>query len=150
MLFVWVTCSGCGAPGTSNQSERSPFPSQANPSSGTSATLQPCCRFKVMPRSFCSNVSSCVSQLDLLVRWPPPLHSQQRGHGDGVVSAGPAAHEAAHVLLIPEQLRCRLTCLMFTTVQFSAGGATTHPQTPHPPPPHLGGGHVSMASPKPP
>lgn len=62
-----------------------------------------------MAWNFDGNVSSCVSQLDLLVRRPPPLHSQQRGHSDGVVSAGPAAHEAAHVLLVPEQLRCRLT-----------------------------------------
>lgn len=66
-----------------------------------------------------------VSQSDVLVRRPPPLHGQQRGDGDGVVSAWPAAHEAPHVLLIPEQLCCRLmtSSLMFTAVRFLAGGA---------------------------
>lgn len=44
-------------------------------------------------------------QPDVLLRRSPPLHGEQRGHGDGVVSAGPAADEAAHVLLLPEQLR---------------------------------------------
>jgi len=47
-------------------------------------------------------------QPDVLVRRAPPVHGQQRGHGDGLVPAGPAAHEAAHVLLLPEQLRRRL------------------------------------------
>lgn len=78
-----------------------------------------------MPLTFDIYVPSCVCQPDVLVRWPPPLHGQQRGHGDGLVSAGPAAHEAAHVLLVPEQLRCRLTMfLMCTALQLAAGGTS--------------------------
>lgn len=47
-------------------------------------------------------------QSHILVWRTPPLHGQQRGHRDRVVPARPAAHEAAHVLLFSQQLRCRL------------------------------------------
>lgn len=119
--------SGYGAPGIWNQWERSHFPSLASPSSGLFTARCSLCTF--MPRLYArqhfksNSLLSCLLQPDVLVWWPPPLHGQQRGHGDGVVSTGPAAHEAAHVLLLPEQLCCRMSvCVMFAPVHFSARG----------------------------
>lgn len=39
MFLLFGIFPGCGAPGIWNQWERSPFPSQANPSSGNAATV---------------------------------------------------------------------------------------------------------------
>lgn len=67
-----------------------------------------------------NDVSSLILfQPHILVWRTPPVHGQQRGHRDRVVSTRPAAHEAAHVLLFSQQLRCRLT------------PALTRPRYPH-------------------
>lgn len=47
----------------------------------------------------------CSLQPYVFLRWPPFVHGQQWWDSDRMVSEGPAAREAAHVLLFPQQLR---------------------------------------------